>query len=102
MRRLAPLQAMRLITEDMRSEDRIGLCSQFLGEITNPGAYAALRDHAHMMARHADCLERQLKLAASRDGFCWPEGADPSGNFPRGGGDAAPRGLFSLIPGGGS
>ena len=101
MKRLAPLQAFRLITEDLGSSARIALCSQYLVEIDNPGAYAALRDHAHQIARHADCLERQLKRAASRDGLCRPEAVSASGDLPRGGGDAAPRGSFQIIPGGG-
>jgi len=100
MMRLAPLQALRLLAEDMPSEHRITLCSQFLGEITNPGAHAALRNHAHMMARHADCLERQIRAAAQRDGYCLPERLEASGHLPRDVGNAASRGPFQTIPGG--
>lgn len=100
MKRLSPLSALRLMTEGMRSDDRVALATAFLDGIDNPGAHAALREHAHQMARHADRLERQMKRVASRDGHCRPEVPASSGDLPRGGGDAAPRGLFSLIPGG--
>ena len=100
MNRLTTQQAARLFLSEMPAQDRVAIATELLHEIVNPGMYAQLRDHAHEIARHADGLERKLRAAAARDGFCEPGATAASGHLPRGVGDAAPRGSFQIIDGG--
>lgn len=97
MRRMSPSEAAALFLSEMPEDERIDACRKAMLSIRNPGHYQGLLTASHEIARHADCLERQLKLAASRDGFCQP---DTSGHLPRGGHKAAPRGPLTLLFGG--
>lgn len=100
MNRLSNQQAARLFLSEMPASDRVAIATELLRQIINPGMYAELRVHAHEIARHADCLERQIHAAAQRDGYCLPERLEASGHLPRDVGDAASRGSFQIIPGG--
>jgi len=101
MNHLTNQQAARLFLSEMPASDRVAIATDLLRQIVNPGMYAELRVHAHEIARHADCLERQLRAAALRDGFCQPETTiASSGHLPRGATVAASRGPFQIIDGG--
>lgn len=75
MPKLNNIEFATMVLHSMDVSERIGVCAAALGAISDPAQHDALRHAGHQIARHADCLERATRLAAYRDGYCQPEGA---------------------------
>lgn len=87
MVKLDPLQFGDVVLSDMTPDQRITVAAKALSEISHPDQFAALREVAHRIARHADHLERLFvdQLPGSLGGQCLPDNANEpaSGHFPQ-------------------
>lgn len=97
MRELSDAEFATLALGGLCEADRMRLAASVLTSIRNPARYHDLLHIAHETARHADCLERRLRAALTRDGICRPTGQPPAAGQLRPGRRATGAGGAFLI-----